>query len=571
MRTPSTAAKVVAVVAAIVFFSFAGYATVGLVTTVPASGDITSQANSGFEVTFEGLSQYPEKPFVDSETVQAQNGTLASSGPANVSLPGGLEASGNLTIDVETAGTPVTVNTTDKETTTFEGPFNSVTLLTGQQANDGQRDLSFDTFSGASDPQLTVRDTVVNQSLILIDVDTGEVVGSGRSDGSGTVTFTISEPGQHTVKIENFTIEIRDVETGELINNVTAEVRFFEEDGQTVFVRNSSSGVIETQTLPANQSFSITANAPGFVQRQSFIPDPRLQQTIFLLNDSSPSNIVRFSVEDRTGNFQNDVRIKISRAVDEPGSPADQQEYQVIAGDSRGAQLSFETTLQSNVRYRVAISNTRGKERQLGSFLIKTDQQIDLVISGISLGFTQEDDTVQTNVTQSLNETSGDKTVRAVLQDPKNQTTDVTVEVVPFSNESNVLDVGSTQGPVGTFSFETTITGGDADKRLLAKITFTRDGQTVTRTVPFGSGSFELLPGLASEWAQIFGVGFLLVLGGVFSVGNARIGAVLIPGVALVLTIGGVLNTVVAPAAVGLAFALAVGINIANSSQGIFR
>jgi len=61
------------------------------------------------------------------------------------------------------------------------------------------------------------------------------------------------------------------------------------------------------------------------------------------------------------------------------------------------------------------------------------------------------------------------------------------------------------------------------------------------------------------------------VLGGVFSVGNARIGAVLIPGVALVLTLGGILNTVVAPAAVGLAFAIAVGINIINRSRGVQR
>jgi hypothetical protein len=352
---------------------------------------------------------------------------------------------------------------------------------------------------------------------------------------------------------------------------VTVEMKFFEEDGQTVFVRNSSNGVIETTTLPKDQSFSITADAPGFIQRQSFIEDPQEQQTVFLLNDSASTNIVRFTVEDRTGNFQSDVRIKISRAVDVAGGPADQQEYRVIAGDSRGAQLSFETTLQSNVRYRVSVSNTRGDERQLGSFLIKTDQEINLVISGISLGFTQEDDTVQTNVTQSVNQTSGDKTVRAVLQDPNDKTTDVRVEVVPFNNESNVLDVASTQGPVGTFSFQTVISGSDADQRLLAKITFDRDGQTVTRTVPFGSDSFQLLPGLADEWGQIFGVGFLLVLGGVFSVGNARIGALLIPGVALVLTLGGILNTVVAPAAVGLAFAIAVGINIINSSRGIQR
>jgi hypothetical protein len=194
MKPLSTVPKVVAIVAAIVFFSFVGYAIVGSVTTVPASGDITSQANSGFEVTFEGLSEYPEQPFVDDNTVQAQNGTLASPGAANVSLPGGLEASGNLTINVTSAGTPVTVNTTDKKTTTFEGSFNSVTLLTDQQASDGQADFKFDTAAAGPDPQLTVEDTLASQSLILVDVNTGDVVGSGTSDSSGTVTFNVTEP-----------------------------------------------------------------------------------------------------------------------------------------------------------------------------------------------------------------------------------------------------------------------------------------------------------------------------------------------------------------------------------------
>jgi hypothetical protein len=402
-------------------------------------------------------------------------------------------------------------------------------------------------------------------------VDSGNIVGFGEENADGSVTFDALEPGTHTVSIENFVIEVRDVETNELVKNVTAEVRLFQEGTDRVFVRESSSGIVTTGNLPPDSAFAITAEAPGFITRQTFIENPREQQTLFLLNDTAPSQLVRFNIEDRTGNFQSGVRIQIERAVNTTTTAADQEEYQIVAGDIVGSQLEFETTLERNTRYRISVSNGQGEERQLGTFSVKTDKVIDLVISGIDVGFDKPEGTTQVNATQSVNETSGDKTVRVVVQDPSEETTDLSVEVVPFSDESNVLDSGSTQGPIGTFSFQATITGGPADKRLLAKVTYERGGETLTKTIPFGANGSVLLPGLSSEWGQIFGIGLLLVLGGVFSVGNAKVGAVLIPGVALILTIGGILNTVIAPAAVGLAFAVAVGINVVSSTEGVFR
>jgi len=570
MKPLSTVPKVVAVVAAIVFFSFAGYAIVGTVTTVPASGDITSQANSGLEVTFEGVSEYPEDPFVDSQTVQAQNGTIESAGNATVSLPGGLETSDTLSVTVTAAPSQVTINTTDKKTTSFQGNLNSLELSPGVSANDGQADLTFDAGSTGTAPTITVA-KLTGDSLVMRDVNSDNIVGFGTANPDGSVTFDALKPGSHTVKFETFVIEVRDVETNELVDNVTATVRLFQEGTDRVFVRESTNGIITTGALPPDSAFAITAEAPGFVTRQTFIEDPRTQQTLFVLNDSTQSQLVRFNIEDRTGEFQSDVRIQIERAVNTNATPPDEAEYKIVAGDIVGSQLEFETTLEPDTRYRISVANGQGEVRQLGTFNVKTDKVIDLVISGIDVGFTVPEDTTQVNATQSINDTSGDKTVRVLLQDPSKQTTDVTVEVVPYSDQTTVLDAASTQGPIGNFSFQTTITGGQADKRLLAKVTFKRQGETVTKTVPFGNNTFQLLPGLANEWGQIFGVGFLLVLGGVFSVGNAKIGAVLIPGVALILTIGGILNTVVAPAAVGLAFAVAVGINISSSTERLFR
>jgi hypothetical protein len=569
MKAPSTAAKVVTVVAALVLFSFIGYATVGLVTTVPASGDITSQANSGLEVTFEGVSEYPEEPFVDDQTVQAQNGTIESAGSSKLSLPGGLETAGDLSVTVEQAPSQVTIRTTDKRDTSFQGNLNSLEL-TGITVDDDQADLTFDAGSSGT-PTITVDNLPDGDGLVMRDVNTGELVGFAVRNPDGSTTFEQLEPGSHTVSIEPLVIEVRDVETGELIDNVTAEIRLFRAGTDEVFVRTSKNGTFTTGTLPPGEPFAITAEAPGFIERQTFIENTRQQETLFLLNDSTSNQLVRFNVEDRTGDFQSNVRIQIERAVNTTDSAAGVEEYQIVAGDIVGSQLEFETTLEPGTRYRISVANGRGDVRQLGTFNVKTDKVIDLVISGIDVGFTVPEDTTQVNATQAVNETSGNKTLRVLVQDPSQETTDVTIEVVPFSDESTVLDSTTTQGPIGNFSFQTKITGDQADKRLLARVTYERQGETVTKVVPFGSDTFVLLPGLASEWGQIFGVGFLLVLGGVFSVGNAKIGAVLIPGVALILTIGGVLNTVVAPAAVGLAFAVAVGINIVSSTEGIFR
>jgi hypothetical protein len=82
----------------------------------------------------------------------------------------------------------------------------------------------------------------------------------------------------------------------------------------------------------------------------------------------------------------------------------------------------------------------------------------------------------------------------------------------------------------------------------------------------FGAAQNPIGIPLGDGWAQIFGVGFLVVLGGIFSIGNARIGALVIPGVAFVLNVTGILSGVVTLASVGLAFAVAVGYNLVTAS-----
>jgi hypothetical protein len=60
-------------------------------------------------------------------------------------------------------------------------------------------------------------------------------------------------------------------------------------------------------------------------------------------------------------------------------------------------------------------------------------------------------------------------------------------------------------------------------------------------------------------------------LGGLFSVGNARIGALVVPSAAFVLHLSGLISAVASAGSIGLAFALAVAINLARTSGSVLN
>jgi len=118
-----------------------------------------------------------------------------------------------------------------------------------------------------------------------------------------------------------------------------------------------------------------------------------------------------------------------------------------------------------------------------------------------------------------------------------------------FQLEITQLDFSFNQSSGGPVINTTATTSGSGN------------GTTKTLTVIFDDPGD---PG--GGWGQIFGVGFLLVLGGVFSVGNARIGALIIPGAALLLYQLGFLTGATSLLGIGLAFSIAVAYNLVQTS-----
>jgi hypothetical protein len=383
----------------------------------------------------------------------------------------------------------------------------------------------------------------------------------GGSAATGTRVFSV--PSNLTLRNANDATEIVDGP------NVSATVRFFEEEGNRVFPREPSNGVVDMSGLPVDESFvvGVRDESGTYISRLSLIETIFQQQDVYLIEANQSTAIIRFNIEDRTGRFiAGETEIQILRPINTTDSPSNEEEYVIVAGDVIGSQLSFETELQQDVRYRVRVQNDLGETRELGAFTARLDQVVELTISGIDVGFDASDEGTQVRTSQEIAD-NGDKTIQFNLLDLSENTEDVSVQVIEEGNESNIVEEGGDPGPVGSYQFSTIISGEPADKEYLLRYEYVREGEKVSATVSPGASEFSVgdLNQLDEGWAQIFGVGFLIVVAGIFSRANARIGALVLPGIALMLYITGILDGAVTVGAIGVAFAVAVGLNIISS------
>jgi methionine-rich copper-binding protein CopC len=462
--------------------------------------------------------------------------------------------------------------------------------------------------SNVNDPPLTLSVDVTDAGLgdydtvtvTFKDASDNSTIGTDTLTANGTASVTWSDPDTganqwyveaadtfgSTTQTANFTVTIPEVLTLRDVNDpntvltsptIDATVRFYEsETGDTaVYPRTPQNGQIDMQGLPADQEFvvGVVDSAGNYAQRLTLLNSIFDQQEIYLLNTSADTAVATLVLQDRTGEFETGATsVQIERSVNTTDSPAGEEEYVTVAGDVIGTQLTFSTTLEQDVRYRVSVENDQGDRRNLGSFVLQGDRVINLIISGKEVGVPIPPDEPVLDVSQSIDDQSGDKSVSLSYIDAAQKTESVTIRVVNADNSSDVLDVyNATAGPYGTVTYQQTFTGADADKILIANVTATRQGEQVTLTKPFGVGMFPIDIPMSQEWKQIFGIGFLITIGAIFSRANARIGALVLPGVAALLYVTGILNGAITLLAIGMAFTVAVLINLAFGGRGVLQ
>lgn len=533
--------------------------------TLPASGDVPLQTNSNLTVIYEG-EDYPLNPFIDDTTIDATNGSISGSN-ATIRIPDGFDINGNQTVIVDNADGQVRINKSDSPTVGFTGNLETVTVTSSNHIkNDGQTDIEYNATGQAN---ISFFNQQPNQPLSLIDANSGELLALSDSNADGNVTFNNIKEGSHTAFIRSGSIKIKTISRNpQLVDNSTnVTIRLFEADTERVIRRTTSSGEISLAEFPEQTKFTAVAAADGFVTRRTFISQIREQQRIYLLDNSTTTSLVRFTIEDRTGQFSGDAQttLKISRSINTSKSASDNEEYQIVSGDIVGGQLTFDAELQENIRYRVSVSNQDGDTRQLGAFLIKGNRNINLVISGIDQGVDVPDNgpVITTNKIDGNNS----KTVEFTYTDNQSETDAVEVRIENAANSSDVIAKGEKTGNISEFKYQAQVSGSDAEKRLVANYSYDRNGQQEQAAEALGKNSFPLFTQLDQGYQTIFGVGFLLISASLFSVANVRIGAIVLPGIGLFLNLIGMLSGEITLLAIGISFSIGIGINLI--SQGI--
>jgi len=226
----------------------------------------------------------------------------------------------------------------------------------------------------------------------------GSAVTTKTISSNTTVSTTVSglDGGQHTWHVEvtdaydqsattqDFTFKvpstlyIRDVSDNSLITASTT-IRFYGSD-QTV-ERTSTDGTVNLTNLAVHQPMLVTVESSDYYKRQIYLESIYQQSSIYLLNQTNSANSIRFTLDDKTGQFPSDEStLFITRSVSQDGTDS----YQIVASSQFGVK-GFTEQLQTGTRYRLVVEGPSGQQRILGAFTPTTDETVPLPIGRVNI------------------------------------------------------------------------------------------------------------------------------------------------------------------------------------------
>lgn len=568
-----TRERAVVVASALLLLSSLG---IGLAATpIPTSGDIPLESDSGLVVTH--TSDLPSVPFADSNTVELNSVRFNSSGTSSLTVDT-FNSNGFTNISaVDASSNAIRINRSAAgNVTTLKDQITSARVTDPTPVASGDTDLIY---SAAADSRVTV-DTNGN-GIVAVDLSSGTALDEATPDANGTATVTLPSGSNQAVGFEEgpSKMTLRNVSEPQstISGGGDAEIRFYQRDDDTVFVRDGSGGTVSFAGLPKTSAFVVKTNISGYVDRRLLVDSIFQQQDVYLLPDNA-SNVTtvetRFSVSDKTGNFGSDAVIQLARPVNTSATASGEETYVNVAGGVLGDARELQTTLEQGVRYRITISED-GQTRQLGSVIAKSDRVYNLEITGISFGTDKNQSVGVIEAAANVSGSGASKTKELTLKysDSEGETTAFSAVIHERNNYSNQLVTVSpsrTAFPLGTYRYTQTVSGDDANTTWVANVSYERLGTQQEALTAFGASQFSVGPTpLGQGWRSIFGVGLLVVMGGAFSIGNARIGALIIPGVGFVLLQIGWLAGTTTLVSVGLAFSVAVLYNLVRTSGGV--
>lgn len=171
------------------------------------SDGVSFGAADGMNVTVTGSTDAileTDVLFPSSDSIQfkseAGNITFSSSGSAWATV-----ATNNITgtytnLTGINAQNDITANPEDKRSITIGGNIQTVAWRDGQAADDGTIDFTYSGPSGTS--KITISGYQANTQLFAVDANTGTVLDSATSNGSGVVTFDSLDNSYHAVTVQ---------------------------------------------------------------------------------------------------------------------------------------------------------------------------------------------------------------------------------------------------------------------------------------------------------------------------------------------------------------------------------
>lgn len=550
-----------------------------------ASGDykVTSGAvfetDSGLDVQLTSDQNIESgNPFTGSETVELRN--IRFSGPSDGEVDVAAFDTGSRTnlTNVDPGGGVEIQRPNNANATELRDDITKASVTDVTPVAEGDVDL---VYSASADSEVAFE--TGGRGVVAVDLSTGQALSeSTGTTADGKTLVELPQATDQAIGLQSgpASLAIRlTAEPRSLVqSNASVNVTFFERGTRRVFSRESTDGSVPFQGLPKTEEFVARASAEGFFDRRALIDSVFEQNSVYMLPKGNETDAVNisFTVQDNSGKFGSQSTIELQRALNTTDSPDGQLRYVNVAGGVLGESREFETTLERDVRYRIVVSNQAGQQRQLGSIVPQRERLVQLQITGLDFTFneTAGSATVETASEVTGSGGSKEKTLTFVFNDPQNETQALDVTIHERGNPTNVLTTAQPSAgsfPLGTFKFQTTVNGPAANTSYVANYSYSRLGRDTEGVKPFRGARFPVDFPLDGGWQQIFGVGMLLVLGGLFSVGNARIGALIIPGVALLLFQIGFLTGATSLLGIGIAFSVAVAYNIAQNSGAVLR
>jgi hypothetical protein len=477
-------------------------------------------------------------PASDSVHVEVQEGAAFYNGSADtraeIETINGTWS--NVTNADVTAGN-LTINPEGMQPASVKGDATDFGFKGEATVNDGIADAEYGGPSGTATITLETDGTAGTQ-YGLVDNDTETTLSVDVAGTNGQVVFTDAPMSDHTVRVEELgDLTVREETPGHpKITGATLSVKFFEDspDDPVIINRTDSDndGVIDLTGLPVDEEFVAKLKAPGYHQRTVIIEDLSQQETAFMLSDSgTPTTLEQeFVVDDTTGEFDGEsTEIIIQRAINKTTySGSGGYEYLNVAGDDVGADGTFITDLQEDIRYRIIVRNDDGDVRQLGAYTPKVAGQVPLEIGEITAQ--------QTNVSDiawsaNISESGGSDTFEFRYNDTRDATDRLYLKAYERGNESNVLVANqSFSGPLGSVAVSEPVPAGENDTEWVVEVRGRRSGsEDFVADEPLSTGTV-LLPSLPGWLTALMSIGMIWVVAGLFSQLNGDIGALVVAG-----------------------------------------